>query len=514
MLDPTAAVPALRGLITMHRAYFKALSEAWMDSGAQSFGVYGPDGDALLQWPVGASPISPGRDVVCAPVRVGSVIVGELRVLGRDLGHLRERLEADATAATRIVGMETELQAMTAELVAANDQILALYRLARSVRGELNIDATLDILSREAAVLSEVGVACIAIYHGGTYRITQYPPDSVLRADIVDVFDRLRAEGQEILVSNPDILPDGVDNAFISPIAIRGDVIAGIGWLNRPGGFVSPDLKLARAIAEEAGAQIEKVLLYHETLEQARFKTELDLAADIQSRLLPLDLPSIPGLDIAAASVQARQVGGDFYDMVWQFDLPLTFSVGDVAGKGMSSALLMAMTRTVFRSSAKRAATLRASDMLTLANHDLYDDFTRVSRFITAFVGRYDPATRHLDYANAGQSPVIWRPADGAATLMPAADMPIGVLPDVEYETAALDLCPGDLLILATDGFSEARGKDGDAMFGYDRLLALVDAHAGEPAADIVTRLFDAVTAFSAGSPQDDDQTLMVIKAV
>jgi sigma-B regulation protein RsbU (phosphoserine phosphatase) len=257
--------------------------------------------------------------------------------------------------------------------------------------------------------------------------------------------------------------------------------------------------------------QVENTLLQVEAVNQARMKTELDLAARIQLQLLPRRTPKWRHLQISARSRPALQVGGDFYEFIAEPGRHLLLAVGDVAGKGISAALLMSMTHTVIRSAAKFMPEATPERVVRRLNENLYDDFTDVSLFATVFVAQYDATRNLLVYANAGHSPVIYRPAGGSARLLEADSPPIGVLPESVTREAQVPMGPGDLLVAATDGFNDAINLSGER-FGYDQLLALVDRESRESADRLVSILFDAVDRHAAGCPQADDLTVVIVK--
>jgi sigma-B regulation protein RsbU (phosphoserine phosphatase) len=187
--------------------------------------------------------------------------------------------------------------------------------------------------------------------------------------------------------------------------------------------------------------------------------------------------------------------------------------LGDVSGKGMSAALLMAMTRTVIRSRANLQPMPMPETILSVSNEIMYDDFTQVGMFCTVFIGHYDPNRAEIWYANAGHSPVIYCPAGGLARLLEADGPALGTLPISLSENQVVSFQPGDLLIIATDGFNESRNFQGE-LWGIQRMLALIEKISDQPAHVIAERLFEAVDHFSEGHAQDDDQTLIVIKGV
>jgi sigma-B regulation protein RsbU (phosphoserine phosphatase) len=313
---------------------------------------------------------------------------------------------------------------------------------------------------------------------------------------------------------SPDAVPAArMRNMFVARIKICPGWIGGLALGNKGHGpFPSPQRKLARAIAEQAGGQIENVLLYQESLKKARLETEMELARSVQMRLMPQRLPSVPGLDIWAGSRPALHVGGDFYDFVNKPNSPLTFAAGDVSGKGAPAALLMSMAHAVFRSAVGVSASSPA-DIIDHANTHLYDDLGSVAAFLTLFVGQYDVRQRRLSYANAGHSPVVFCPVSRPAQLLEADGPAVGVLPVAMSENHVLALVPGDVLVVATDGFNEAQ-REGGGMYGIDRLTQLTEALAGGSAQEIALGLYAGVEEFAGGRPQDDDQTLMVLKAV
>lgn len=503
----------LNHLIKLERRVLKTLGEAWVASGASCLCFFDAEEHLLFSYPEGG--VKNGVDPsggTCVSVKTKGKPTGTIYVALPPDAAVLARLEADVSLLSRLLDLEWEIEIMTSELIDVQDQILAMYQLTQSVRSHLDLQETLQTLACEAARLVKTDVAFLVLKADSDYNIVQYPPDTIRETILISVLKIIFKDGRELLISDPDMLPT-IQNLFIVPVKIRDEVVAALGLVNKPDGFTSPDLKKSLAIVEDAGAQIEKVLLYQETLNQARYKAELDMAAEIQNNLLPQRIPQVAGLDIAGTSLQAKQVGGDFYDFLQHPGGLLSFIICDVAGKGMPSALLMAMTRTVLRTRAHTSPIPSPGMILTQANTDLYDDFTQVSRFTTAFVGQYNLQSQEIHFANGGHAPIIYCPKGEPARVLPAPDMPLGVLPDTVYADVDIPFGAGDILVVATDGFSEAINEQG-AFFGYERLLRLVESLAGEDAHRISKTLFHAIHTFSQGHPQDDDQTLVVLKGV
>jgi sigma-B regulation protein RsbU (phosphoserine phosphatase) len=170
--------------------------------------------------------------------------------------------------------------------------------------------------------------------------------------------------------------------------------------------------------------------------------------------------------------------------------------------------MVMTMTLAVLRAASQMN---RPSAVLERANAELYSDLSNIGAFVTIFAGSYDAPSGRLAFASAGHSPVIYRARGGRSRLLRATGLPLGVLPDRGPTMDMVRLGPGDVLVVATDGFSEATSPGGE-LFGYERLLALVESNATAAASGVADRLFTAVTEFAAGRAQDDDQTLLVLK--
>jgi sigma-B regulation protein RsbU (phosphoserine phosphatase) len=502
----------LLDLVNSRRDPVARMAAAWLGAGAQAFAL--ADSGGLLAWWPNSSP-PPQSGALVAPVSINGRPVGELRVFGVNGDHSQARLKADALLLSQIGSMETELNEMTGELIDNQDQLLALYDLTQSMRSQLEVVDVLHTLAQSAGRLLKATAAAAVLIERDSPLLIHYPQPFLDDQTLLNLLAQCRISGNHLLLNAGDPvnpLPTGTAGAIFEPLYVRGQIKAGL-CLLRDTPFGSPDHKLARAICDQGAAAIETALLYQETLAQARLQTEAELAKNVQLRLLPQTLPHVNGLDMAAASLPASVVGGDFYDCQQHPGEPFMFAVGDVTGKGMPAALLMAMTRTLLRSKTRSLHKASPADILGSVNDDMYDDFSEVSMFATVFVGQYASHENLLYYANAGHSPVIYCPAGGEAVLLQADGTALGVLPLNLCENHALYFYPGDVLVAATDGFSEARNLAGE-LFGYDRLLRLVESLATQSAQSIANTLFQTMLDYSAGHGQDDDQTLVVIKGV
>ncbi len=250
---------------------------------------------------------------------------------------------------------------------------------------------------------------------------------------------------------------------------------------------------------------IRKILLYSEELE--RKKAELQVAADIQQAFLPKDLPAIAGFDLAAQSIPAREVGGDFYDVFGVRDGKHALVIADVSGKGVPASLFMALLRTAIRIVSRHER--MPCSVMEGSNTIFLEDAGSVS-FVTVFYGELDSARRTLAYVNAGHNPPLLLHRDGTLDELEPTGPVIGLVDSPGYTAVDISLAPGDLLVMYTDGVIDAQNEAGK-MFGEERFKEIVRNAAGLPAEEVAERIRSGVFAFCGTAPQFDDLTLVVL---
>ncbi len=510
----------LETLLDAHQRSFSQIADAWADHGASAFYLTDATEQVLMQWP-------PAQKLAVAsasaPLTINGRFIGKVHVTGnrkKVAGTLAQlRLMTDARILSDLLQMEYELQRMTTDIIDQQDQLMALHQLAKTSRVHHDLRQTLAELAHVTAQVLKTKYAFVALQHeqqAATYEM--YPPQAWPSAIWQSILETAATghSNQEWLFQqqeDPVNCPhEALQNLLMKRVAVRSDVSLLLGAADKfDGTFQAPDLKVFSTIAGPAAATIENAMLHQEMLDQTRIQTEMDLARQIQLRLLPQRTPLISGISLTAMAKPASQVGGDFFDFIQGGGGILTFTVGDVSGKGMPAALLMAMLRTVMRNKADTADAAKPAELLAQVNTALYQDFSDVDMFATVFIGQYDYQQHLLYYANDGHAPVIFRPAAGHAHLLPADAPPLGVLDFNLAQQHVLAFQPGDLLVITTDGINEAENNCGE-MLGYDRLIAAVEALATADVAVIAEELFARATAFAGGAPQADDQTLLVLK--
>jgi phosphoserine phosphatase len=295
------------------------------------------------------------------------------------------------------------------------------------------------------------------------------------------------------------------------PLIDHKDVLVGVMQvLNKAGGiFDGDDEVLARALAAQCAVALQRVRMTEAVIEGEKMRQELEMARAVQMSTLPAVMPSLAGYDLYGTSQPASLTGGDTFDLA-VLEQGLLTVLGDATGHGIAPALsvtqMHAMLRMAFRLGADlETAFLQVNNQLAAT---LADD-----RFITAFIGLLDPATHRMRFHSGGQAPILhFQAASGACarynpTSFPLAAMPLSALrPAVD-----LDLMPGDILVLLSDGIYEY-GDRHNEQFGEGRVEAILRIHHERSMAELSAILLDAVHDFAQGAPQEDDITIVLVK--
>jgi serine phosphatase RsbU (regulator of sigma subunit)/anti-sigma regulatory factor (Ser/Thr protein kinase) len=295
------------------------------------------------------------------------------------------------------------------------------------------------------------------------------------------------------------------------PLVSQGELIGvlNLGPRRSEQEYSTDDRKLLDNLAAQAAPALRVGQLVRQQEAEARtrqrFEQELEVARLIQQNFLPKQLPELPGWQVAAYYRPAREVGGDFYDVIPLGDGQLGFVIGDVTDKGVPAALVMAATRSVLRASAQRLIDPR--EVLERVNEHLCPDMP-AKMFVTCLYGVLEPATGRFRFANAGHDLPYVKTADGSVELR-ARGMPLGLMPGMSYEEKETVLAPGDSLLLHSDGVVEAHDPEGD-MFGFPRLKAAVATYPG--GGELIDRvLADVARHTGPDAEQEDDITMVVL---
>jgi sigma-B regulation protein RsbU (phosphoserine phosphatase) len=280
--------------------------------------------------------------------------------------------------------------------------------------------------------------------------------------------------------------------------------------------FSEEDLYFLSILARHISDVLENLQLYEQVRQKERLDTELRVAHDIQQQLLPREFPADARVEFFGLNMPAREVGGDFYDVITIEKGKYLLVIGDVSGKGVPAALFMAAIRSIIRSQSIGECNLE--EMVKRAN-TLVEADAQDGTFITAFCAIIDAGTMELRFINAGHNPPILcrqssqapEPASEQTRFLESSGKPLGILPDARYCVLTVQLNSGDLLLCYTDGITEATGAKKE-MFGVERLVEAAERYKSLRAQEIVRRIIDEVQSFAQGREQFDDLTVLAMK--
>jgi sigma-B regulation protein RsbU (phosphoserine phosphatase) len=290
--------------------------------------------------------------------------------------------------------------------------------------------------------------------------------------------------------------------------------------------YSGTDLRLLKSVATQTGLALANAQLTCaiavEVGRREKMNREIEIAREVQERLFPQKLPLVAGVDYCGRCRTALGVGGDYYDFLALPGGMLGVALGDISGKGIPAALMMASLQASLRAEAMRAGNEIAA-LMSRVNQALYEA-SSADRYATFFYAQFDPASRRLAYVNGGHcAPMLFRADASGGTAgverfgskkierLDEGGPVIGLIPDCAYQQAQLTLAPGDRLVIFTDGVSEAMNPALEE-WGEDRLIATVRAAQGCDASETITHIMQAADQFAAGAPQHDDMTLIVLR--
>jgi sigma-B regulation protein RsbU (phosphoserine phosphatase) len=323
---------------------------------------------------------------------------------------------------------------------------------------------------------------------------------SVLTAD---------AQTDERFKMKESIVLQGIHSAMCVPLWNNRAVIGLIyvDTVNAAKTFSPEDLKLLTLLANIAAVKIENARLFEDTLKKERMEKEMQHAAEIQRKLLPVGTPVFTGYELAGFNDPCREVGGDYFDFIDRGGR-LGFAIGDVSGKGMGAALLMATVRASFRAHIEAPCTLES--LASSLNNTILQS-ANSNNFVSFFYGELEGPSGKIDFVNAGHNPPIIVRTGGEVERLKASGLILGVFPGARHSAAATSLAPGDLLVAFSDGVTETQNPAGDE-YGEERLIELLLRERTRPAAGVQDQVAASIKAFAGTEPQYDDVTLVVLK--
>ncbi|MCK4546375.1 MAG: SpoIIE family protein phosphatase [Candidatus Eisenbacteria sp.] len=408
----------------------------------------------------------------------------------------------------------------------AVEELTILNDLAREIGASTNSQKIMNTIIRRAlrAVRAEQGVITLVDRKSST------PMRTLVRTMISSADSRPFHLDQSILgwmilnkkplmVNDPPVddrfrgvrWDESIQTLLAAPLLVKSELIGVLTLYNKKeedGGFAEEDQRLLAIIATQSGQVVENARLYEEEQALFRMKEELRLASGIQHRLLPKTSPQVSGYDIAGVSIPTEAVGGDYFDFMLLDGGRLAFCLGDVSGKGLPAALLMSNLQATVRGQAPLAHCPK--ECIERANRLLFGS-TEPDRFASLFYGILNPHNHDLCYCSAGHEQPFLIRKGAEPSRLEAGGMLLSFLEEVSYEEACVSLDPGDVLVIYSDGITDALNGLDEA-YGEPRLLDLIQNSMEESAADLMGRIIREVREHAGDRPQFDDMTLVVIR--
>ena len=474
------------------------------------------------------------RSELAVPLLAGDQVLGVLDVQSNELASFKE----EDLFVLRALGAQIAVAIQNARLFNAQKEeayfLNVMLQVAENLSATANLDESLETVVRITPLL--VGVARCAVFQYDAANKIFLPAKAYgLSNELDELFFQLRFPADnglafEQLVHDPrPIIVEDVPTSdlfeleylqkfdirslLITPLMTRGEVVGAmlVDQGTRPRKFTQHEIDVVMGIANQAAVAIESARLGHAVEEKKRLEYELGLARQIQASFLPDACPQIRGYDICSQWNPAREVSGDFYDFIQLRDGRLGIVIADVSDKGMAAAMFMALSRTIMRTMAIGKPTVH--ETIERANDVILTD-ARSEMFVTVFYAVLDPQTNRLTYANAGHNPpLIYRAAHRQVTMLKGRGMALGVLPDVSYEEHEIQLEPGDMILLYTDGATDAINAQ-EEEFSADRLAELVALNARTSPDEMVASIIRSLADFAGEGVRFDDVTLVGIKRI
>jgi len=436
----------------------------------------------------------------------------------KELTYLHALANLSATAILKAHSIE-ELRGVNRQLDHRVQELNTLFELSKEFSRLLDADKLVRLLV--FSLLGQIGVSryLICLRDGADLRVMASRIDGP--APQSELLKHLLRQKSAVTLSELPVMGKVDPRETLTrlglqvlvPMEIQGETrgLILLGEKLSKASFTAGDLSFLSSLGNLAVIALENARLFREAIEKQKMEDDLLLAREIQKGLLPSVLPEVPGVELAAANVSSRQVGGDYYDVIALGGDRYVIAIGDVSGKGSPASLLMANLQATIR--ALVPLNLKLGELTGRVN-DLMCENTGGDKFVTFFWGILDARTRSFVYVNAGHNPPYHQRANGLLHRLDRGGMILGVLKtSIPYEQGEIHFGDGDLLVLFTDGVSEAMNSAG-VEYGEDRLERILAEAGAVPAQGVMLQIQEDVRRYAGSAAQSDDITLMVVRSV
>ena len=430
--------------------------------------------------------------------------------------------------------MTERLKEIAAQGLSTTDKLRMLLDITKKISRSLDLQEVLNLVMDTLGSLIPYDAAGIYVLKcakttpdGAPAQACVFHTEAVRGYDIDDLMELRLKMGEGIIghvaragepVISPDVRTDPryvnarseTRSEMVAPI-ISNDEVIGVFDLesDQLNAYDDDDLQVLLLLASQVAIIIEKVMLHEQLIEKKRLEGQLEVARQVQLELLPPRDPQLEGFDICAWNFSTEEVSGDYYDWVSIYEDQIGMVIADVSGKGVPAALLMAFLRASLRAAIHIGYAPHIS--MAKVNYLLWESIER-HQFVTAFYGVLDASNRTLAYTNAGHNPPLLMDADGTARFIERGGVPLGMFRNTRYYEYYQAIEPGQILVLYTDGATEANGANGEE-YGRGRLEAAVRASRHMSARDLITAIQQEVLGWTEGRGVSDDMTFFIVKA-
>lgn len=459
------------------------------------------------------------------------------------------RVSAEATALVSSHRLEADPGGTTSILAIPEDaegRLSSIYQIGQIIQTILDVDEMLGKLMQIVVRTLEPSHGAIFLRDsaaGGLVARTVYRAPDAPGATMVSksILEQAMDERVGVIMSDAradrrfqdadSVVGSRIESAMCVPLIGKGEVLGAMYLDVRAAEgrhYVQKDLQWLVGVAGQAGLAISIATLHREAIEKRQRERDMEIARSIQMNLLPKSMPEVPGFEFAGISRPAQMVGGDTYDVVLlpagqpegqpnaqptgRPNIQVMLSIADVSGKGIPAAILVASVRSAVRMEGRNLTREPVEEVVARLNATVCEE-TMSNMFVTMVLGLLDATARRFTFCNAGHSHPILRTPDGAISFLEAGGCFLGIDPALRIPAASVDLPPGSLLLLYTDGVTDALNPAGEA-FGLPRLLDFIDANMELPAPAFIDTLASAVSTFAGDAEVFDDLTALVVKSL
>ncbi|MCG3180876.1 MAG: hypothetical protein BIFFINMI_03239 [Phycisphaerae bacterium] len=407
------------------------------------------------------------------------------------------------------------------------EELSAIYRVANELVGQRDLQSLLDRITRLVCEVMHVKAASLRLLDPERRELrmksvfnlsAQYLNKGPVMVEASRI-DRAALGGETVyiplLTEDPRVIypaemeREGLVSALVVGLVYRGRSVGVLRiYTGQRQEFQPVEVSLLRAVANQAAAAIVNTELQIETRQAEITQRQIEVARDVQRRMIPGRPPQVPGYDLAGLYTPAFDLGGDFYDFIELPDGRVGVAIADVVGKGVAASLMMASVRSSLRAYAFQYRSL--DELMRYVNLSLCRD-TLGSEFTTAFYGELDPRSGRVLYCNAGHNPPLLLRAGGEFEELSTGGTVLGAFEDATFEVGSVNLRPGDLLLLYTDGLPDSMNFE-DEPYGMDRVRANVAHFIGQPARQVLGNIRWEVRKYTGLTQRVDDLTMVAVR--